>query len=177
MRGLTGLSVIIAALAWSTGATADPVPFHPEGCDFEISFPSAPATSQTKTETDRGDSVATMRAVVNDGANYLRAECTHVPAMHFLDEDILRNTMRDMATSYKLDNSNTRIDHNDVSGPIGWLHGQGKLGGKDVTIEVRRFTGKASIFDVWIAAAPGVFPAPAEADFLKTIKADGKLVP
>jgi hypothetical protein len=177
MRQGAGFSIFVIAALWATCVAADPVVFHPEGCDFEISFPSAPATSQTKTETDRGDSVATERAVVNDGANYLRAECTHVPAMHFLDEDILRNTMRDMGASYRLEGLNIRIDHNDVSGPIGWLHGQGKLGGKDVTIEVRRFTGKASIFDVWIAAAPGAFPTPAQTDFLKTIKAEGKPVP
>ena len=161
-------------------AAADPVTFHPDGCDFEISFPSAPAATETKAETDRGDSVVTNRAdlKVNDGkSNFFRIECTHVPAMHFLDEEILRNTMQDMGASYKLDGVTVRVDHNDVSGPIGWLHGHGKLGGKDVTIEVRRFTGKASIFDVWIAAAPGAFPTPAETDFLKSIKAEGKSLP
>ena len=158
----------------TSGAFADPVTFHPDGCDFEITFPSAPTMAETKTETSRGDSVATERASLNDGTNYLRAECTHVPAMNFFDEGILLNNMQEMGASYKLDGVITRIEHNEVSGPIGWLTGRGKLGGKDVTIEVRRFTGKASIFDVWIASAPGSVPTPAAADFLKTIKVEGK---
>ena len=177
MRQRTVFSLMIAAPLWALPAAADPVGFHPDGCDFEISFPAAPALSQSKTDTDRGDQVTTTRAVLNDGANYLRAECTHVPAMHFLDEDILNNNMRDMGTAYKLTGFTTGVDHNEISGPIGWLRGQGKLGGKDVTIEVRRFTGKASIFDVWMAAAPDAFPAPAGVSFRKTVKAEGKLVP
>src|SRR5580700_6272250 len=103
MRQGLGISVVVLAALWASSAAADPVVFHPDGCDFEVSFPSAPAASESKTETDRGDSVVTEHAVVNDGANYLRAECTHVPAMHFLDENILGNNMQDMGNSYRLE--------------------------------------------------------------------------
>ncbi len=177
MRSGKGFWAVAILSLGVSAAAADPVSFHPAGCDFEIAFPAAPATSETKTDTDRGDSVATEHASLNDGTNYLRAECTHVPAMNFFDEGILLNNMKDLSIVYKLDHVLTSIDHNDVSGPIGVLHGQGKLAGKDVTIEIRRFTGKASIFDVWIASAPGGFPTQNETDFLKTIKVEGKPVP
>jgi len=162
---------VAAFILMAAPAFADPVSFHPQGCDFEASFPAVPAASEIKTQTDRGDNVTTQRAALNDGSNYLRAECTYVPAMHFLDEGILQNTMSDMGASYKLTGVATRVDHNQATGPIGYLHGQGKLGGKEVTIEVRRYTGKASIFDVWIAAAPDSFPTAAETAFLQSVQA------
>jgi hypothetical protein len=171
MRALFPVAAIILVAA---PAFADPVSFHPDGCDFEASFPSAPAASETKAQTDRGDSVTTERATLNDGGNFLRAECTYVPAMHFLDEGILQNTMNDLGASYKLTGVLTRIDHSQATGPVGYLRGQGKLGGKEVTIEVRRFTGKASIFDIWIAAAPDAFPTTAETAFLQSVKMSGQ---
>jgi hypothetical protein len=168
-----GLAIAMLALCGAS-AGADPVNFHPDGCDFDVRFPSAPVTTETKTETDRGDSVTIERATLNDSGNYLRAECTHVPAMHFLDEDILKNAMNDMGSSYKLGGLSTRVDHNDAAGPVGWLHGQGKLGGKTVTIEIRRFTGKASILDVWIAADPDAFPTAVGTAFTQSVRLNGQ---
>ena len=176
------------AMAISTGAfllltsvaIADPVAFHPEGCDFEVSFPSAPAASQSKTQTNRGDDVVTDRASLSltaDGKlNYLRAECTHIPNMGFVDEDVLKDVMRGLGESYKMENVTVGIEHNAALGAIGRLRGKAKLGGKDLTIEIRRYISKSDIFDVWTGAEPDIFPTPANTAFIGSVKLNGQAV-
>lgn len=172
---------VAGALFWAAQASADPVTFQPEGCDFQLSFPAAPAASQSKTQTSRGDNVvsdkASLSLEVEGKANYFRAECTRVPHMGFLDEAILTENMHELGATYKLQNVSTGVDHKGVAGAVGWLHGKGRVGGKDMAIEIRRYTSKTAIFDVWIGAEGDAFPTAAGTAFLKSIKLDGKEVP
>ena len=177
MRLATEISTA-ALLLLASNALADPVNFHPEGCDFEVSFPAAPTAGQTKTQTSRGDNVVTDRASLSldtDGkANYLRAECTHIPGMGFVDEDVLKDVMSGLGDSYKLQNVIVSVEHNAAVGPIGRLHGKGNVGGKEMTIEIRRFISKSDIFDVWTGAEPDAFPSAADTAFLASVKLNGQ---
>ncbi|HWC63948.1 MAG TPA: hypothetical protein VG501_10020 [Rhizomicrobium sp.] len=162
----------------TTSAFADPVAFHPANCGFEVSFPGAAAVTQSKTQTSRGDAVVTDKASLSaelDGKpHYLRAECTHIPNMGFVDEDVLKNVMQELGGTYKLQNLAVSVEHNAVAGPVGKLRGKGKVGGKEMTIEIRRYTSKTDIFDVWIGAEPDVFPTAADAAFLQSVKLGGQ---
>ena len=71
----------------------------------------------------------------------------------------------------------TGIEHNAIAGPIGRLHGKGRVGGKDMTFEIRRYTSKTAIFDVWIGTDPDSFPSATDTAFLKSITLDGQVVP
>jgi hypothetical protein len=178
MRQCLGFSVAIA-LAGLASASADPVTFP--GCDFQLSFPAPPAPSQTKTQTDRGDSVvddkATLSLDVDGKPNYFRAECTRVPHMGFVDEAILTENMHALGESYKLENLSSGIEHHGAAGSVGRLRGRGRVGGKEMIFEIRRYTSKTSIFDVWIGAAPDSFPSSANTAFLKSVKLDGQDIP
>ena len=177
MRLAMGISAG-AFLLLASAAFADPVVFHPEGCDFALSFPAAPTVAQTKTQTNRGNDVVTDRASLNiavDGkANYLRAECTRIPNMGFTDEDVLKDVMHGLGESYKMENVIVTLEHNGAVGAIGKLHGKGKVGGKDMTIEIRRFISKSDIFDVWTGAEPDVFPTAAGTAFLGSVTLNGQ---
>jgi hypothetical protein len=176
-----GFSIFAVAAFWAAPATADPVTFQPDGCDFQVSFPAAPASSQTRTRTSRGDDVtsdkATLSLDVEGKPNYFRAECTHIPNMGFVDEAILADNMRDLGETYKLQNVTTGVEHSGVAGPIGRLRGKGRVGGKDMTFEIRRYTGNADIFDLWIGADPDSFPSGADTAFLKSVKLNGQNLP
>jgi hypothetical protein len=169
--------IFVFAALWATHAAADPVTFQPAGCDFQLSFPAAPASSQSKTQTSRGDSVlsdkATLSLDVDGKPNYFRAECTRIPSMGFVDEAILTENMRDLGATYKLQNAVPGIEHNGVAGPIGKLRGKGQVGGKEMIFEIRRYTSKTNIFDAWIGADPESFPSGANTEFLKSIKLNG----
>jgi hypothetical protein len=187
MRTGTGIAAFLLIVA---PAFADPVSFHPANCGFEVRFPAEPAVTQSKTETSRGDSVVTDKASLNTASDgkpqYLRAECTHIPNMGFVDEDVLKNVMQELGETYKLQNAAVSLEHNAVSGPVGKLRGKAKVGGRDMTIEVRRFTSKTDIFDVWIGAEPDSFvwigaepdsfPAAAGALFLQSVLLNGQEV-
>ena len=181
MRQPTGVLIFAIAALWTVGATADPVIFQPTDCDFQVSFPAAPAPSQTKAPTSRGDVVvidkASLSLDVDGKSNYLRAECTHIPDMGFVDEDVLNNVMQELGGTYKLQNVTTGIEHNAIAGPIGRLHGKGRVGGKDMTFEIRRYTSKTAIFDVWIGTEPDAFPSSTDTAFLKSVTLDGQVVP
>jgi hypothetical protein len=173
-----GTLCLFAMMFFAAPSLADPVSFHPANCGFEVSFPAAPAVTQSKTETSRGDAVITDKASLSselDGKpNYLRAECTHIPNMGFVDEDVLKNVMQELGGTYKLQNAMVAVEHNAVAGPVGKLRGKGKVGGKDMTIEIRRYISKTDIFDVWIGAEPDAFPTAAGTAFLQSVKLDGK---
>jgi hypothetical protein len=94
--------------------------------------------------------------------------------MGFVDEAILKNNMNDLGNAYKVQNFNASIEKNAVAGPVGRLHGKAKSGGKDIVLEIYRYTGPTSIFDVWIAAEPDAFPLEAQTAFLKSIKLNGQ---
>jgi hypothetical protein len=117
---------------------------------------------------------ATLSMAVDGKANYLRAECTVIPHMGFVDEAILTDNMHNLGETYKLQNGITGIEHSGVAGPVGRLQGKGRAGGKDMIFEIRRFTSKTAIFDVWIGSEPDVFPSAADTVFLKSVKLDGK---
>jgi hypothetical protein len=178
MRQGTGVWIFAIAALWTADATADPVTFQPAGCDFQVSFPAAPTVSQTSTQTDRNDTVvndkATLSMDVDGNANYFRAECTVVPHMGFVDEAILNDNMLRLGETYKLQNVSAGIEHSGAAGPIGRLRGKGRVGGKDMIFEIRRYTSKTAIFDVWIGTDPDSFPSAADSAFLKSVKLDGQ---
>lgn len=168
-------------LLTATGAAADPVVFQPDGCDFQISFPAAPTQSQTKNSTDRGEAIVTNKAEMHPDAggkvSILRAECSKIPHMGQMDESILSENMSALADAYKMQNPNVAVLRNQIAGSVGRLRAKARSGGKDITLEIYRYTGPASIFDVWIGAEPDVFPTDAQTAFLKSIKLNGKDVP
>ena len=179
---MRALAVSLFALCLSTlSAAADPASFHPEGCDFQISFPAPPTESQVKASTDRGDTIVTNKAELHPDAggkiSILRAECSKIPHMGFMDESILTANMQDLATAYKLQSPSAGVLRNKVVGPIGRLHAKARSGGKDITLEIYRYTSGSSIFDVWIGAEPDSFPTDAQSAFLKSIKLNGQDVP
>ena len=175
------VSVAMAATLWAASAAADPVVFQPEGCDFQLTFPAAPIPAQQKSATSRGDTVVTNKAELHldaDGRpNIFRAECTRVAHMGSMDESILADNLRDLAGAYKIQNAAVSVRRNRVAGSVGLIHGRLALGGKDFTIELRRYTGPNNIFDVWIGAEPDAFPTEADNEFLKSIKLNGTEVP
>ena len=179
---MRALAVSLFALCLSTfSAAADPVAFGPEGCDFALTFPSAPIQSQVKTSTDRGDTIVTNKAELHPDAggklSILRAECSKIPHMGFMDESILNDNMQQLASAYKLQSPLVSVLRNQVAGSVGRLRAKARSGGKDITLEIYRYTSGSSIFDVWIGAEPDVFPTQAQAAFLKSIKLSGKDVP
>ena len=66
---------------------------------------------------------------------------------------------------------------NVVAGSVGRLHARARSGGKDVILEIYRYTSASNIFDVWVGAEPDAFPTEAETAFLKSIKLNGQVVP
>jgi hypothetical protein len=110
---------------------------------------------------------------VDGKANYFRAECTVVPHMGFVDEAILNDNMLRLGETYKLQNVSTGIEHSGVAGPIGRLRGKGRVGGKDMIFEIRRYTSKTAIFDVWIGSEPDSLPSATDTAFVKSVKLDG----
>ncbi len=177
MRALAVSTFAVVAI-WAAGAAADPVVFQPEGCDFQLSFPAAPSLTQQKQTTNRGDEVVTGKAElhldVGGKANILRAECSKIPHMGFMDEAILSDNMRDLADAYKLQSPGVAVLHNKLAGPVGRLHTRARSGGKDITLEIYRYTSASNIFDVWIGAEPDAFPSEATTAFLKSVKLNGQ---
>ena len=179
---MRALAVSIFALFLSAlSAAADPATFQPEGCDFQITFPATATQSQVKTSTDRGDAITTNKAELHPDAggkvSILRAECSKIPHMGFMDESILTANMQDLATAYKLQSPSVGVLRNKVAGSIGRLHAKARSGGKDITLEIYRYTSGSSIFDVWIGAEPDAFPTDAQSAFLKSIKLNGQDIP
>jgi hypothetical protein len=180
MMARVTMHCLFAMAFFAAPAFADPVVFHPANCDFDVAFPGAPAVTQSKTETSRGDAVVTDKASLSaelDGKpHYLRAECTHIPNMGFVDEDVLKNVMQELGETYKLQNAIISLEHNALSGAVGKLHGKGRVGGKEMTIEVRRYISKTDIFDVWIGAEPDSFPTSADSAFLQSVRLNGQAI-
>jgi hypothetical protein len=171
------LGFILLAVAART-AHADPVTIKPDGCDFAFTFPSAPTQSQTRSKTDRGDDVVTNRADLKfdvDGkTNFFRIECTRIPHQGLIDEEILKENMGNLAASYKLEAPLVSVDHNRLTGAVGHIQGRAKLGGKDITLRIDRYTSTSDILDVWTAAEPDGFPSDAGTQFLKAITFNGQ---
>ena len=155
--------------------------FGPDGCDFKVSFAAAPTVTQSKSTLNRGDAVVTnradLRSLVDGKTDFLRAECTKIPSMGFVDEAILKDNMNDLAVSYKLQNPLITILHNRATGAVGRIHATARIGGQDITLEIYRYTSSANIFDVWIGASPDAFPSGADAAFLKSISLNGAALP
>jgi hypothetical protein len=179
---MRALAVSIFALSLSAlSAAADPVVFHPDGCDFAVTFPSAPSQSQAKNSTDKGDAIITSKADLHLDAGgkvaILRAECSRIPHMGFMDESILGANMRDLADAYKMQSPNVAVLRNQVAGSVGRLHARARSGGKDVTVEIYRYTSGSNIFDVWVGTELDAFPSEATNAFLKSITLNGQTVP
>ena len=171
------LGFIVLALA-ASAAHADPVTIKPDACDFAFTFPAAHAQSQTKSKTDRGDDVVTNRADlkldVNGKTNFFRVECTKIPHQGSIDEEILKENMSGLAASYKLEAAVVSVDHNKLTGAVGHIQGRAKLGGKDITLRIDRYTSTNDILDVWTGAEPDAFPSEAGAQFLGAISFNGQ---
>ena len=178
MRGFKGfLGFSLCALSAGL-AHADPVSVKPDNCDFAFRFPAAPTQSQTKSKTSRGDDVITNRADlkldVNGKTNFFRVECTKIPRQGQMDEEILRQNMKDLAETYKLQAPLVFVDHNKLTGAVGHIQGRATLGGKPVTLKIDRYTSANNIMDVWTGAEPEVFPSEADAQFLQAITFNGE---
>ena len=159
------LGFVFLALA-AGAAQADPVTVKPDACDFAFTFPAAPIQSQTKSKTDRGDDVVTNRADlkldVNGKTNFLRIECTRIPHQGLIDEEILKENMSGLAAGYKIQDALVSVDHNKLTGAVGHIQGRAKLGGKDITLRIDRYTSTNDILDVWTGAERTHFrPTPA----------------
>jgi hypothetical protein len=174
-QAFLGFTILVLT---SSAALADTVMVKPDGCDFAVTFPAAPTQSQIKSKTDRGDDVVTNRADlkldVNGKTDFFRIECTKIPHQGLVDEEILKENMTDLSTSYKLEGAVVSVDHNKLTGAVGHIQGRAKLGGKDITLRIDRYTSTNNILDVWTGAAPDAFPSDAGAQFLKTIAIDGQ---
>ena len=178
MRGFQGFLGFAFLVFCAGAAQADPVTIKPDACDFALTFPDAPTQSQTKSRTNRGDDVVTNRADlkldVNGKTNFFRIECTKIPHQGQVDEEILRQNMSDLAASYKLEAATVSVDHNKLTGAAGHIQGRAKLGGKDITLRIDRYTSTNDILDVWTGAEPDAFPSDAGTQFLKTITFNGQ---
>ena len=176
MRSLT-FAIFCIALSWTASASADPVTVQPEGCDFAFIFPAAPTQNQTKAKTSRGDDVITNRAdlrlEVDGKSNFFRVECTRIARQGQMDEEILRQNMKDLAATYKLESAGVSVDHNAKTGAVGHIQGRAKLGGKDITLRIDRYTSANGILDIWTGAEPDVFPSGAGKEFLAAITYQG----
>ena len=177
MRRFQGF-LVFAMIALCGAAHADPVTIQPDGCDFAFTFPAAPTQNQTKTNTDRGDDVITNRADlrldVNGKTNFLRIECTKIPRQSQMDEEILRQNMKDLAAGYKLEAPLVSVDHNAKTGAVGHIQGRAKLGGKDIMLRIDRYTSSNDILDVWTGAEPDAFPSDAGKAFLVAMTFKGE---
>jgi hypothetical protein len=177
LKGFLGSVLLLCAGA----AHADPVTVKPDNCDFGFTFPAAPSQSQTKSKTSRGDDVVTNRADLridlNGKTNFFRIECTRIPRQGQMDEEILRQNMKDLAVSYKLDSANVSVDHNAATGAVGHIQGRAMLGGKAIALKIDRYTSANDILDVWTGAEPDVFPSDADTAFLKAITFNGQPLP
>jgi hypothetical protein len=177
MCRLIRFSIVAAAMSWSAPASADPVVFAPDGCDFQVRFAAAPTVTQSKSTLNRGDAVVTnradLRSTVDGKTDFLRAECTKIPSIGFVDEAILKDNMNDLAASYKLQNPLITIQRNKLTGAVGKIHATAHVGGQDITLEIYRYTGAANIFDVWVGASPDTFPSAADTAFQKSLKLNG----
>jgi hypothetical protein len=181
MRGLQGFSGAVLVVLCAGVAQADPVTIKPDNCDFGFTFPAAPTQSQTKSKTSRGDDVVTnradLRADLGGKTNFFRIECTKIPRQGQMDEEILRQNMKDLAASYKLDGANVSVDHNAATGAVGHIQGHATLGGKAVTLRIDRYTSANDILDVWTGAEPDAFPSDAGTAFLKAMTFNGQTLP
>ena len=179
MRAWMGIAVGVLLL--TAPASADTVVFGPDGCDFKVSFAAAPTITQSKSTLNRGDAVVTdradLRSTVDGKTDFLRAECTKIPSMGFVDEAILKDNMNDLAASYKLQNPLITVQHNRLTGAVGRIHATARVGGQDITLEIYRYTSSANIFDVWVGASPDTFPSAADTGFLKSITLNGAGLP
>jgi len=174
-RAFLGFVLLVLA---ASAAQADPVTVKPDACDFAFTFPAAPTQSHAKSKTDRGDDVVTNRADlkldVNGKTNFLRIECTKIPHQGLIDEEILKQNMSDLAASYKLEGAIVSVDHNKLTGAVGHIQGRAKLGGKDITLRIDRYTSTNDILDVWTGAEPDAFPSDTVAQFLKAMTFNGQ---
>jgi hypothetical protein len=178
MRGFRSFFGFILLIITASAAQANLVTVKPEACDFAVTFPAAPTQSQTKSKTDRGDDVLTNRADlkldVNGKTNFFRLECTKIPHQGLVDEEILKENMNGLAASYKLEGVVVSVDHNKLTGAVGHIQGRAKLGGKDITLRIDRYTSTSDILDVWTGAEPDAYPSDAGAQFLKSITFNGE---
>jgi hypothetical protein len=118
-----------------------------------------------------------LRSTADGKSDFLRAECTRIPSMGFVDEAILKDNMTELAASYKLQNPLVTILRNRQTGAVGRIHATAHLGGQDITVEIYRYTSDANIFDVWIGASPEAFPSAADSAFQKSITFKGVVLP
>ncbi len=176
-KGFLGFSII----AWCGAAQADPVTVKFDDCDFGFTFPAAPSQSQTKSRTSRGDDVITNRADlkldISGKTNFFRVECTRIRRQGQMDETILKQNMKDLAETYKIQAALVSVDQNRAAGSVGHIQGRATLGGKPITLKIDRYTSANNIADVWTGAEPEVFPSEADAQFLKAITFNGEPLP
>jgi hypothetical protein len=153
------------------------VAFQPPHCDFQTVFVVAPDIKEAVMPDGQGKlqkSVTANLGVVLEGKpNFFRAECTEANVPAQLDEKLLLDDMNTIAKANGLRKPHTWVEK-DNSRLIGRVRGEFTDSAATYVIDIHRFFGKHSVFDVWIGSPPDTFPSKGNLIFLKEIKVNGK---
>jgi hypothetical protein len=153
------------------------VAFQPPHCEFQTVFVIAPDIKEAVMPDEQGKlqkSVIANLGVVLDGKpNLFRAECIQADVPAQLDEALLLDDMNTIVKGNNLRNSHVWVEKSG-SGLVGRVRGEFTDTVATYVIDIHRFFGRHSVFDVWIGSPPATFPSQGNLIFLKEIRLDGK---
>lgn len=168
---------LVLSFAAPTQALAQ-VAFQPPSCEFQAIFVVAPDVKEAVITGDDGKplkSVIASLGVILDGKpNLFRAECTVAGVPTTLDQKLLLDDMKTIAEGNNFRNPLTWVEKSPSGVFVGRIRGQISDSTTTYVVDVHRFFGKKSIFDVTVGSPPGTFPSKGNLIFLKEIRLNGK---
>ncbi len=178
MLNLRALSLVfILALAWPEAGLAQ-VTFQPNGCDFRVWFVAQPIVTKATVPMADGAVVETTIAELNprlhDGyAHYFRAECTQT-TLGLMSEANLIEDMTELARANHLQEPKVWVEKLPSGRMVGRVRASVDSGQRVYFLDIRRYLGETSVFDVWAGAER--FPTEGIVMFFKSVAYRGSLL-
>ena len=147
--------------------------FSPEGCEYSVSFPSAPTKyTQQKTTAD-GALIPLFGAqlVVGEGAGQIRAECASTydtDLSQFSDSNFV-NHMTEIAKDLGLARPAIEVENTPI-GVKGTITGVKDSERGRITVRVVNLVGESSIMTLYLMAFSASFETPEMTPFVQSVR-------
>ncbi len=175
---LRTLALIVAFVLVRPEIVLAQVTFQPSGCDFRVWFVTEPTITKVTVPAVDGMTLDTVIAELNprldDGyAHYFRAECTQVALGPMLQADLIEN-MTELARMNRLEDTKIWVEELPSGQMVGRVRASVNSGQRIYFLDIRRYLGENSLFDVWAGAEQ--YPTEGIVMFFKSVAYRGRLL-